>query len=81
MSTIDLSIASGDDIPIEERSQDEVTRIAGRKMVAGGVEALNPAFDVTPARFVSAIITELGVARTPYAGSLAALGQPMGARA
>lgn len=73
MSTTDPSIATGEDIPIEERSEDEVTKIAGRRMVTGGVEALNPAFDITPARFVSAIITERGVARTPYAESLRAL--------
>ena len=81
MSTIDLSMASGDGIPIEERSPDEVTNAAGRRVAADGIEALNPAFDVTPARFVSAIITERGVARAPYIESLAALGQPVEARA
>jgi methylthioribose-1-phosphate isomerase len=73
MGTIDLSIISGDDVPIEERSQDEVMTIGGRRMVADGADALNRAFDITPARFVSAIITERGVARTPYAESLRAL--------
>jgi len=81
MSTIDLSISSGDDIPIEERSPDEVTNVGGRRMTPDGIEALNPAFDVTPARFVSAFITERGVARSPYVESLQALTQPVGAHA
>jgi methylthioribose-1-phosphate isomerase len=63
-STIDLATASGDEIPIEQRSPDEIT---------ARFPALNPAFDVTPAALVSAIVTELGVHRAPYAESLAAL--------
>jgi methylthioribose-1-phosphate isomerase len=80
-STVDLTIATGDAIPIEERSQDEVLFAAGRRVTPETVESHNPAFDVTPARFVSAIITELGVARTPYAESLRALVRPIEARA
>jgi methylthioribose-1-phosphate isomerase len=69
-STIDLSIPSGDDIPIEERSSDEVTRVRGIESAPEGVEAANPAFDVTPCAYVTAIITENGVARPPYEESL-----------
>jgi methylthioribose-1-phosphate isomerase len=72
ISTLDLSIASGDSIPIEERSSDEVTSIAGLR-IAPDVTAAHPAFDVTPARLIGAIITERGVARAPYELSLAAL--------
>lgn len=73
-STVDLSLASGDDIPIEERSPDEVTDVLGRLRVAPpGIAAANPAFDVTPSRYISAIVTEAGVARAPYTESLAAL--------
>ena len=72
ISTLDLSIPSGDHIPIEERSSDEVTFIAGVKM-SPDVAAAHPAFDVTPARFITAIITEQGVARVPYEISLPAL--------
>jgi methylthioribose-1-phosphate isomerase len=70
-STIDLSLRSGDQIPIEERSQNEVTAVAGTQVTSDGATAMNPAFDVTPNTFVSAIITENGVARAPYNESLA----------
>jgi len=79
-STIDLSSASGDQIPIEERSPEEVTTFAGVTVAPAGIEALNPAFDVTPHRYVSAIITERGVAREPYADSLPQLFQQEGVR-
>jgi methylthioribose-1-phosphate isomerase len=69
ISTIDLSIASGDEIPIEERSSEEVTHLAGKR-VSANVLAAHPAFDVTPARFIAAIITENGVARAPFEPSL-----------
>jgi methylthioribose-1-phosphate isomerase len=72
-STIDLTTASGDQIPIEERSAEEVTIFAGVTVAPAGVEALNPAFDVTPHRYVSAIISERGIAREPYVESLRAL--------
>jgi methylthioribose-1-phosphate isomerase len=72
-STIDLNTPSGDDIPIEERAPDEVTTLAGAATAAAGATAANPAFDVTPANYVSAIITENGVARPPYRSSLAGL--------
>lgn len=66
LSTIDLSLPTGEDIPIEERSPDEVTHIQGIRIAADGVRAANPAFDVTPHNYVSAIITEKGVIREPY---------------
>jgi methylthioribose-1-phosphate isomerase len=72
-STIDLNTPGGDEIPIEERSPDEVTTLAGAATTAAGATVANPAFDVTPAEFVSAIITENGVARPPYQASLAGL--------
>ena len=72
-STIDLSTPSGDEIPVEERAPDEVTTLAGAATAAAGATAANPAFDVTPAEYVTAIITENGVARPPYQASLAGL--------
>ncbi|MGB2584372.1 MAG: S-methyl-5-thioribose-1-phosphate isomerase [Dehalococcoidia bacterium] len=66
LSTIDLSLPTGEDIPIEERSPDEVTHIQGIRIAAEGVRAANPAFDVTPHSYVTAIITEKGVIREPY---------------
>jgi methylthioribose-1-phosphate isomerase len=70
ISTLDLSIASGESIPIEERPTEEVTHIRGVQ-IAPAVEVANPAFDVTPARLITAIITERGVASPPYRDSLA----------
>lgn len=72
ISTLDLSIPSGEQIPIEERSQEEVTHLAGVP-ISPDVRAAHPAFDVTPARFITAIITERGVARPPYEDSLRGL--------
>ncbi|PYX85605.1 MAG: S-methyl-5-thioribose-1-phosphate isomerase [Acidobacteria bacterium] len=69
-STIDLATPDGSKIPIEQRNQREVTHIAGRQMVPDGVEVENPAFDVTPAKYVNAIITERGIAKAPYEDSL-----------
>lgn len=70
-STVDLALADGDGIPIEERAPDEVTHVRGVALAPEGVHAANPAFDVTPARYISAIITEAGIARAPYTESLA----------
>lgn len=72
VSTLDLSISSGDQIPIEERSAEEVSHVAGRR-ISPDVPVSHPAFDVTPARFIEAIITERGVARAPFEASLQAL--------
>jgi methylthioribose-1-phosphate isomerase len=69
-STIDLATPEGSGIPIEQRNAKEVTHIAGRQMVPDGVQVENPAFDVTPAKYVTAIVTERGVARAPYGESL-----------
>jgi methylthioribose-1-phosphate isomerase len=70
ISTRDLTLASGDLIPIEQRPASEVTHVFGNAVAPPGTEVENPAFDVTPARYVSAIITEKGVARAPYEESL-----------
>ena len=69
-STIDLDLADGDGIEIEERAPEEVTRFAGVQTAPDGVAAINPAFDVTPHRYIEAIVTERGVASAPYAESL-----------
>ncbi len=69
-STIDLATATGDAIPIEERPAKEVTHHAGKQLTPNGVGICNPAFDVTPAKYIAAIITERGVLRAPYAESL-----------
>lgn len=66
VSTIDFSLSSGADIPIEERNPDEVTHIQGVRITPKGVKAANPAFDVTPHCYISAIITEKGIAKEPY---------------
>ena len=70
ISTIDLACPTGSQIPIEQRNPKEVTHIAGKQMTPEGVEIENPAFDVTPAKYVAAIVTEKGVARAPYEQSL-----------
>src|SRR5881275_2422333 len=62
VSTLDLTLASGDEIPIEERAATEVTQVGGVPLAPEGTSVRNPAFDVTPARYVTAIITEQGVA-------------------
>ncbi len=72
LSTIDLGTATGADAPIEERAEDEVLRIDGRRIAPEGVRAANPAFDVTPHQLVTGIITEVGVLRAPYRESLRA---------
>src|SRR6202158_1529126 len=68
--TLDLSLPSAGQMPIEQRNAKEVTHIAGKQMVPDGVQVENPAFDVTPAKYVAAIITERGIARAPYTESL-----------
>jgi methylthioribose-1-phosphate isomerase len=73
LSTVDLRATTGRDIPIEQRGPEEVTHLAGTRVAADGVEVFNPAFDVTPAALIAAIVTERGVARPPYEASLQAL--------
>jgi methylthioribose-1-phosphate isomerase len=69
-STVDLETPDGSQIPIEQRSPAEVTHLAGQRIAPEGVGVENPAFDVTPAKYVTAIITERGIARAPYEESL-----------
>jgi methylthioribose-1-phosphate isomerase len=73
LSTVDLSLNSGDEIPIESRAATEVTHFRGEQVAPDGISVANPAFDVTPHRYVSAIITDAGVAREPYDTNLKAL--------
>jgi methylthioribose-1-phosphate isomerase len=75
LSSIDLECASGDAIPIEERAGSELTEFAGKQVAPKGVATFNPAFDVTPAELVTAIVTERGIAYPPYGESLRALKQ------
>jgi methylthioribose-1-phosphate isomerase len=76
VSTLDLTLSSGDRIPIEQRPAQEVIEIFGTAVAPPGTSVENPAFDVTPARYVTAIITEMGIARPPFATSLPALLSP-----
>ncbi|HLK34225.1 MAG TPA: S-methyl-5-thioribose-1-phosphate isomerase [Terriglobales bacterium] len=78
-STVDLETPDGSKIPIEQRSTREVTHIAGKAIAPEGVKVENPAFDVTPAKYVAAIITERGVARAPYERSLRQLADAIAA--
>jgi len=75
ISTLDLTLASGAEIPIEQRDPEEVTHVFGAPLTPAGVAVENPAFDVTPHRYVTAVITERGVARAPYEESLRGLAQ------
>ena len=75
VSTLDLSLASGDEIPIEERSAEEVVNINNKRMAPEGIEVAHPAFDITPNKLVTAIITEEGIARPPFTESLKAMAQ------
>jgi methylthioribose-1-phosphate isomerase len=70
LSTLDLTLTSGAHIPIEERAAAEVTHLQGVHVAPDGIKVANPAFDVTPNRYVSAIITEKGVAYAPFLDSL-----------
>ena len=72
-STVDLSLASGESIPIEQRNAEEITSIRGIAIAPAGVNVANPAFDVTPSSYITAIVTEAGIARPPYEQSLRAL--------
>jgi len=73
ISTVDLNTTDGSKIPIEQRASTEVTHLAGKQIAPDAVRVENPAFDVTPSKYVTAIITERGVARAPYQESLAEL--------
>src|SRR5205809_2631980 len=69
-STIDLKLSSGEQIPIEQRNPDEITSVRGVEIAPAGIHVANPAFDITPHSYVSAIITEAGIARPPFNNSL-----------
>jgi methylthioribose-1-phosphate isomerase len=73
ISTVDLATADGSTIPIEERNDKEVTHVGSARITPEGAHIRNPAFDITPNKYVTAIITERGIARAPYHDSLAAL--------
>ena len=73
VSTVDLSLATGDEIPIEERNEAEVTHVRQERLAPEGISVRNPAFDVTPNKLIAAIITDRGVARPPYMESLSNL--------
>jgi len=75
VSTLDLSLASGDEIPIEERSAEEVVSINKVRVAPEGIEVAHPAFDITPNRLVTAIITEEGIAHPPFTESLKTMAQ------
>ena len=70
LSTIDLSTPDGDRIPIEERNQREVTHLGSARLTPEGAHIRNPAFDVTPHRYIAGIITEKGIFEPPYAETL-----------
>jgi len=71
LSTIDRKISSGSEIPIEERDPEEIKHGFGRPTAPEGIEAYNPAFDVTPASYIRGIITEKGILKAPYEESIA----------
>ena len=66
LSTIDLTLASGDMIPVEERNPREISHLGDKEIGPPGVQAANPAFDITPSKYVTAIITEKGIIKPPY---------------
>jgi methylthioribose-1-phosphate isomerase len=75
ITTLDLTLTSGEEIPIEERDAKEVTHIKEHQLAPDGVAVHNPAFDVTPNHLINAIITDKGVARAPYRESLKQLAE------
>jgi methylthioribose-1-phosphate isomerase len=81
LATVDLDTPDGSRIPIEERHEREVTHVGASRVTPDGARVRNPAFDVTPSRYVTAIITERGIARAPYADALAALVHAVEAKA
>jgi methylthioribose-1-phosphate isomerase len=78
-NTIDFSLAEGSAIPVEERDPQEVREIGGRCLTLPQVKALNPAFDITPAKYISALITEKGIVYPPYKKNIKALKERLGA--
>lgn len=80
LSSIDINIATGADIPIEEREKEEVLSIKGKRLITEDVDVINPAFDVTPSRFITAIVTERGVCSPPFEESVPAIFHKQGGR-
>lgn len=80
-STVDLETPTGRDIPIEERRPEEIVELAGTRVAPEGVPVWNPAFDITPARYLTAIVTERGIAHPPFDASLARLAAAPGGSA
>lgn len=80
LSTFDFATASGEDIPIEERSPEEITALGGNRIAPEGVRVFNPAFDVTPHSLVTAIITEQGVLKPPYDAAIETIKQEKGGK-
>jgi methylthioribose-1-phosphate isomerase len=78
LSTIDMSVRNGDEIPIEERNAEEITTIRGIRVAPQGVHVYNPAFDVTPNRYITAIVTEAGVIHPPYQERIEKVGVYLG---
>jgi methylthioribose-1-phosphate isomerase len=76
LSTIDVTVATGGDIPIEERSAEELVGYRGTRWAPEGITVANPVFDVTPAELVTALITEKGVLREPNAAKITAIMKP-----
>lgn len=75
ISTLDLSLSCGDEIPIEQRSGDEVTYLNNKRITPEGANVAHPAFDITPNDLVTAIITDRGIAEQPYSTSLKKLAE------
>jgi methylthioribose-1-phosphate isomerase len=73
ISTIDISLKTGAEIPIEERRPEEVTRLQGITISPSGIAAANPAFDVTPHHYITAIVTDKGIVKKPYTSGIKAL--------
>jgi methylthioribose-1-phosphate isomerase len=73
LSSVDLTCETGEQIPIEQRSSGELTEFGGKQLTPKGVSVFNPAFDITPAELVTAIVTERGIAYPPFTESLASL--------
>ncbi|HET6863248.1 MAG TPA: hypothetical protein VFH91_09375, partial [Pyrinomonadaceae bacterium] len=80
LTTLDMTLKSGAEIPIEEREAREITHIKDHQLAPDGISVHNPAFDVTPNKLIAAIITDKGVARAPYEESLKKLFQPEATR-
>jgi methylthioribose-1-phosphate isomerase len=75
MTTLDLTLSTGAEIPIEERDRREITHIKDHQLAPDGIDVHNPAFDVTPNHLIAAIITDRGVARAPFVESLKGLAE------